>query len=503
MSQPGLCPAHPTAIPSVATPRLVLGLVVAYAVAATALYPLATQAGPELPGITPFFVGGLVVTDFSVAFLLFVRCRTARSRPLLILGGAYLFSGLMACCHLLTFPGAILAGRPLLGGGQSAAWVFMGWMAGFAGLTLAAIIAEAVGGRPIRPSRAMPAAMLAACALAAGVMLAALQPDGRLPDLIQGGSFTTLDDAISLATLALLAIGMVIVPLRLRRRDGLFHWLALALTALFAASVLSLAGGARYTIGWLVSRLGWVISSALLFLFFLREFAQQQRQLVAARDELEQRVAERTIELARLDTQRELLLREVYHRVKNNLQVVDSLIALESLRITDPAARAAFADLRNRVIALGLVHQQLMLSDNLETFSLATFLHDLAENVAASFSCAERGITVSVAVEPVVVNLDFAIPVGLLTTELLSNAIKRTGTTSVTVHFDSLPDGEGCLVVEDDGTADIVAATDVTKRPGTGGRIILGLVGQLDGRMLIVEQPGTRVEISMKLSAMA
>ena len=87
---------------------LLIGL---YAVAALMLLPVAGDAGPEILAATPFFVAGTVATDLATSFLLFVWFREARSWSLLLLGCAYLYAGSMAVFHLLTFPGAVLAGR--------------------------------------------------------------------------------------------------------------------------------------------------------------------------------------------------------------------------------------------------------------------------------------------------------------------------------------------------------------------------------------------------------
>ena len=117
----------------------------------------------------------------------------------------------------------------------------------------------------------------------------------------------------------------------------------------------------------------------------LRESEAQVRR---ANSDLEDRVQARTAELmaanARLSqalNERDLLLREVYHRVKNNLQLIDGLVTLQARLLDDRDAKNALQGLRQRLYALGLVHQQLMSSSDLKTFDVAPFLKELSENI--------------------------------------------------------------------------------------------------------------------------
>jgi two-component sensor histidine kinase len=175
--------------------------------------------------------------------------------------------------------------------------------------------------------------------------------------------------------------------------------------------------------------------------------------------ELERRVEERTAELARVVeeqkatlAQRDLLLREVYHRVKNNLQMVDGLLVMQSRQITDPDARKALRGLRDRIFALGLVHQQLMSSSDLKTFDIAPFLSELSSNIVDGGAGGE--VALSVEAIPLDVGLDFAIPLGLLVNELVTNSLKHAfpdGGGEIEVNLSRADGGELLLVVADNG----------------------------------------------------
>ncbi len=483
--------------------RWVVCMVCGYAAAALALLPFAHHNGPQVPAITAFVMAGLLVTDLSTSFLLFVWFRQARSWSLLLLGCAYLFGGAMAILHLLCFPGAVLPGRPIIGTLESPGWAFLLWMGGYAALTLAAVILEAFAARrQVAPEQVG----LAICGGAGAVVVAILGCGvtatvlvDRLPPLIIGTSFTGSNMVVNVADLAMLAAAIALVLGVIRQRNTLFLWLSLAITMMLFANILSLVGGGRYTLGWSVGRMSWLVSACVLFLFFMAQFARQQRQLADTQTVLEQRVAKRTADLTLTVRQRDILLREVYHRVNNNLQILDALVALESGRVADPVAHDAFADLHNRIITLGLVHQHLMSSSSLQSFGLAAFLRDVADTVSASFSDADRGVSVVVDADPITVNMDFAIPMGLLATELLAGAIRRGRARTVTMEFRQSRDGGGLLAIGADD--DNIGGDGPAAWPESG--IVTSLTRQLAGRIGVTYQDGTRVEIRMPLPEVA
>ena len=215
----------------------------------------------------------------------------------------------------------------------------------------------------------------------------------------------------------------------------------------------------------------------------INEEKAAQQALSEANERLEQLVAERTAALA----QRDLLLREVYHRVKNNLQVVDGLLLMRARRLEDPSAKAAMEELRKRIFALGLVHHQLMGSADLKTFDVGAFLKDLVAHLRLD---APETVTLALDVAPLAVDLDFAAPLGLLVTELTTNAMRHAfpaGSGEINVSLGAQEDGEVVLRVADNGVG---LPQDFQKQRTSGLSIVDGLVRQLGGRIEAIQTKG-------------
>jgi PAS domain S-box-containing protein len=201
--------------------------------------------------------------------------------------------------------------------------------------------------------------------------------------------------------------------------------------------------------------------------------------------------------------ERDVLLREVYHRVKNNLQIIDGFIVMQARQLADPAARAALLGLRNRLQSLALVHHQLMHSKNLRTFDISPFLQELTGNLLEG--AAADGVRLSIHAVPLDVDLDFAIPLGLLVAELVTNSLKHAfplGKGTIAVSLERAPDGDLALVVSDDGQGRRANGAPGAARPGLGETIIKGLVEQLGGTQISGGAQGARTEIRVAAPVM-
>lgn len=248
------------------------------------------------------------------------------------------------------------------------------------------------------------------------------------------------------------------------------------------------------------------------------ERKQMESEILSLNRELEQRVAERTEELRkanvllreevaqrkkaeedlkkRLD-ERTVLLRELYHRVKNNMQVIISLMNLQLRKIEDPAVRHLMEETRNRVRAMALVHEMLYKSENLSEINLARYIPLLANQVFSSLENKSQKVRKIVEAEDIMVTLDKAIPIGLILNELITNSLMhafpegRAGTLGIRVQK---KDHTVAIRVSDDGTG---IPQDVNWRePSTLGlRIVMSLVGQLKGTIDLDRRQGTAFSI--------
>jgi PAS domain S-box-containing protein len=221
-----------------------------------------------------------------------------------------------------------------------------------------------------------------------------------------------------------------------------------------------------------------------------------QAELLEAKRDLENVVVERTAAL----TQRNLLLREVYHRVKNNLQIVDAMLEIQALEIEDPIAKQGLLGLRSRIFALGLVHHQLMGSEDLQTFDVAPFVQELSSNILDG--CSDDNVTLTVDAHPLKVGLDFAVRLGLLVTELLTNSLKQvfpTGKGNIRVILRPDAEGKAVLIVSDDGQAQTVGGNATRSNADLGASIVNNLVTQLEGTMTVSNHTGTTTELRIPM----
>ena len=273
-----------------------IAFICTYTILGLAVIPFAGNPGPEIPGIIAVFATTVFVTELCTSLLLFVYFRTHPHWSLLILGSAFLYSALMVVLHLLTFPGAVLTSQALIGGSrQTTGYIFVSWVAGFALLTFVSVLFEARASRHqytlVRVDRAVCTAVGAVSIAVLSVSLIAILLGDYLPPQITGSSsWTGLNRAIMLFAIVFLVGSIAIVLVSIR--NELFLWLAMMLAAVVVASVVSQVSGGRYTVGWHTARLTWIISGCVLFLYFLRQFARLQSQLVVGERALQTMVAE-------------------------------------------------------------------------------------------------------------------------------------------------------------------------------------------------------------------
>ena len=202
--------------------------------------------------------------------------------------------------------------------------------------------------------------------------------------------------------------------------------------------------------------------------------------------------------------ERDAMLREVYHRVKNNLQQIDGLIAIENATLNDPEGKYALEALSGRVRAMGAVHERLMSSDSLTELPVKSFMSDLCRDIGRSHGIEPRCITLITEVDDSTIHIERAVIVGLIVNELVTNALKHAFPSGrpgvVTVRYRQHGQ-QGTLEVADDGVglAEGWDETETSRRIGM--RLVRGFVDQLDGTVAYASAGGTRARITLGLSA--
>ncbi len=198
--------------------------------------------------------------------------------------------------------------------------------------------------------------------------------------------------------------------------------------------------------------------------------------------------------------EKEVLLREIHHRVKNNLQIVSSLLSLQRNRAPDPKAREALEDSQRRIKAIAMVHEKLYTSANLAEVGFDDYVKEVASELCLFHDCA--GIRVEFDVEPIRLNIDTAIPCGLVFNELLTNALKhgfpvsRRGTIRVTLRKIQADRAE--LSVGHDG-AGTPADFDIKRPRSMGMLLVSSLVSQLGGDLSVEDDDGTRFVVRFSI----
>lgn len=234
-------------------------------------------------------------------------------------------------------------------------------------------------------------------------------------------------------------------------------------------------------------------------------FTKTARELAAARDEtrvvnenLERRVSERTSALKTALDRSELLLSEVNHRVANSLAMVGSLVRLQVRSNTDPSVKEALTETQGRIAAIAAVHKRLYVSGDVGRVALDEYLSGLLENLAATMRADGHEGALTWQLHPAKLNTDASINVGVVITELVTNAFKYAypdGRGDIRVSVKQAASSQIEIVVEDDGVG---RGSGVVQGTGIGSRIVSAMAANLGTEVQYVDRkPGTAARLSV------
>lgn len=216
-------------------------------------------------------------------------------------------------------------------------------------------------------------------------------------------------------------------------------------------------------------------------------------------EEIRRREEAEAIIRASLD-EKEVLLKEIHHRVKNNLQIISSLLNLQSGFIDDEKTLQMFRESQSRIQSMALVHEKLYQSEDLARVPFAEYVEGLVSFLTRSYNAGQVRISLDVA--PVFLSLDTSIPCGLMISELVSNAFKyafpdgQSG--DIYVHLKAVDDECYDLIVGDTGVG-FPDALDFQETDSLGLQLVTTLASQLDGQITLKRQNGTEFHIRFRV----
>jgi len=200
--------------------------------------------------------------------------------------------------------------------------------------------------------------------------------------------------------------------------------------------------------------------------------------------------------------EKEVLLKEVHHRVKNNMQIISSLLNLQARYVSDPNAVRLFLESQNRVRSMALIHEKLYHSKNLSSVNFSEYLRSLVSFLC--HACGRGSIFCSIKAEKVMMGVDIAIPCGLIVNELVSNALKHAFPEEHqgTVRIELKPSGESeelfVLSISDNGIG-FNGEKKFEENQTLGLQLVRDLVEQIDGKLELRQEQGTTFVITIPL----
>lgn len=225
-----------------------------------------------------------------------------------------------------------------------------------------------------------------------------------------------------------------------------------------------------------------------------------EKLLAISRDITERKQVEELIKASLAE--KEVLLKEIHHRVKNNLQIISSLLNLQSSSIEDSRILEILKACENRVFSMAIVHEKLYQSSNLAQLDFAAYLEDLASNLFSSYNINPAAIKLSINVEKLLIDVDTAIPIGLIITELVTNALKYAFPIGIAgeikINFKTECQ-QLILSISDDGVG-FPENFDWENTDSLGLQIVDALTNQLQASIELNQSNGTEFKIKIPLS---
>lgn len=202
-------------------------------------------------------------------------------------------------------------------------------------------------------------------------------------------------------------------------------------------------------------------------------------------------------EIAKQNAERELLLKEIHHRVKNNLQIISSLLSMQTRSLKDEKMKDAMKESQSRVKTMALIHEKLYQYENLSKINMQEYMQQLSEFLKHTYR-SDKDIKITIDAADINLDMDTAIPLGLITNELLSNSLKYAFEDrdygEITISFSRKEQGSYKLLIKDTGKG-LDEKLDIENTKSLGLKLVKTLTRQINGQLSIVSHPGASFEI--------
>ncbi|KAA9333802.1 two-component regulator propeller domain-containing protein [Adhaeribacter soli] len=242
--------------------------------------------------------------------------------------------------------------------------------------------------------------------------------------------------------------------------------------------------------------IGMVLLVAAGVVFGFVRWREQNLKKINTR--LEESVEQRTLLLEKKNLEKEILLKEVHHRVKNNLQIITSLLNLQSRHVTDPAALHTLREIKDRIKSISMLHQRLYQREELSCIDLAEYVQTLCRSLFASYGVREDHVRLEFDIPTLYLDIDTALTLGLIVNELVSNTLKyafpehRKGT--LLIELLRITETDYTLTISDDGTG-LPDNFEEKMAASFGLQLVSSLVKKLHGKLRFYSEGGTQIRL--------
>jgi two-component sensor histidine kinase len=197
---------------------------------------------------------------------------------------------------------------------------------------------------------------------------------------------------------------------------------------------------------------------------------------------------------------KDVLLKEVHHRVKNNLQIISSMLRLQSRKFTDKETIEAFRKSQNRAKSMAIAHEKMNQSHDLENIELSSYVETLTKYLLNTYGCDPENIKIDIKIKNITQDIDTAIPLGLIINEIVSNSLKhafKDHKGEIFVEIIPEVDGQYMLTIRDNGIG-FPEDLDFMNTDSLGMQLVVSLVEQIEGSIKLIRGHGTEFRIKFK-----